>query len=135
MTTISELNRILLDLEDSPEGVGYDLRLNLSEIILRHLKSKGWTQRRLADESKKLESYITRVVHSQQNCSLDTIGEILYALGIRASLMENPQPMAISAAPMRITYSLDGTHGKENPIYRQKNTTKSKIQFEGYKEA
>lgn len=134
MTTISDLNRILLDFEDSPEGVGYDLRLNLSEIILRHLRSKGWTQRRLADESKKLESYITRVVHSQQNCSLDTIGEIFYALGIRASLVENPQTMTLTATPPRFTYS-DGTHGKENYIYRQENYTKNKIQIKGYKEA
>ena len=129
MTTISDLNRILHDFEDSPEGVGYELRLNLSEIVLRNLRSKGWTQRRLADESKKLESYITRVVHSQQNCGLDTVGKILHALGVRASLVQNPQQMSIAIAPLRITYSSDGTHGEENTIYEEESSTKDKVQF------
>lgn len=129
MTTISDLNRILHDFEDSPEGVGYELRLNLSEIVLRNLRSKGWTQRRLADESKKLESYITRVVHSQQNCGLDTVGKILHALGVRASLVQNPQQMSIAIPPLRITYSSDGTHGEEKTIYEEESSTKDKVQF------
>lgn len=128
MTTISDLNRILRDFEDSPEGVGYELRLNLSEIVLRNLRSKGWTQRRLADESKKLESYITRVVHSQQNCGLDTVGKILHALGVRASLVESSRQMSISTPSLRITYSLDGTHGEEETVYEEETDAEEIVQ-------
>ncbi len=128
MSTISDLNRILRDFEDSPEGVGYELRLNLSEIVLRNLRSKGWTQRQLADESKKLESYITRVVHSQQNCGLDTVGQILYALGVRASLVESSQQMSIATPSLRITYSLDETHGEEETIYEEEADAEEIIQ-------
>lgn len=128
MSTISDLNRILRDFEDSPEAVGYELRLNLSEIVLRNLRSKGWTQRQLADESKKLESYITRVVHSRQNCGLDTVGQILYALGVRASLVENPQQISVAAPPLRITYSSDGSHGEEETVYEKESDAQEIVQ-------
>jgi transcriptional regulator with XRE-family HTH domain len=63
-----------------------DLRLDLAEIILRALNERGWTQRQLADAAGMREQYVTRVIHSSQNCTVDIIGRLLFALQVKAKL-------------------------------------------------
>lgn len=127
MVTIRELNRILNRFTDSPEGVEYELRMNLAEIIIQNLKRHGWTQRKLADEAGKAESVITRIVHGQQNCSFHTVGEILYALGARASLIQNISETAATFGNLRFPQQYtEDTHGKEE-ISRHEDSTQEAI--------
>jgi AraC-like DNA-binding protein len=78
----------LNDADNSPEGRGYELRLDLADIVLRHLDDKRWTQNRLANAAGIKPSYLTRVIHSNTNCTFDTAGRILHALDVRAKLVE-----------------------------------------------
>jgi plasmid maintenance system antidote protein VapI len=88
MSSIPDLLKDLNDLEKSAGGVEYDLRLDLSEIILRHLSEKGWTQRRLAAATGMKPSFVTRLIHSSNNWNCRTAARICHALGVRPKLME-----------------------------------------------
>lgn len=117
MVRIAELNRRLREFQDSPRGFGHELRMNVAEIVMRNLKQKPWTQRELAEAAGKGESYITRIVHGQQNCSLDTVGALLYALGVRASIVEDAPAKAVGSVAHSLT--LDTTHGQEEIVYQE----------------
>ena len=88
MTRRGAFLRALDGFKRSPEIYGLELRLNLAQIILRELRRRGWTQRDLAERSGLKESYISRVLHSDANCTFDSVGRILFSLGIRATLDE-----------------------------------------------
>ncbi len=81
---LAELDRF----DQTSESVGLELRLSLAETILRHLKAKGWTQAMLARKAGVKEPFISRVLHSNANCTLDTAGKLLFALGVRACFEE-----------------------------------------------
>ncbi len=85
---VRDILRTLEEYEDSAGSVGLDLRLSLTEIILRDLRRRNWSQRELASRTSLKESYISRVLHSNANCTFDTAGKFLHALGIRARLQE-----------------------------------------------
>ena len=74
--------------EDSPEGVGFGLRADLSDIIARHLGERGMSQAQFAVAAGMKPQQLSRVIHSSANCTLDTAGRILHALGINAKLGE-----------------------------------------------
>jgi transcriptional regulator with XRE-family HTH domain len=89
MAKASDILRALEDYEQNdPESRGVLLRLNLAEIVLRRLDALGWTQAKLAEETGKKESFISRIIHSDANCEFDTAGRILFALGVEAELTE-----------------------------------------------
>jgi plasmid maintenance system antidote protein VapI len=91
MSTIRDLLNDLAEFEESPDSAGYDLRLDLADIILRHLDGKDWTQRRLAEAAGMKPPFITRVTHAAQNCTFDVAGRLLFALGVKARLIEDVQ--------------------------------------------
>ena len=83
---IKNILQAIEDLEDSPLGRSYDLRVDLAGILLRNLKEKGWTQRDLARAAKMKEPQVSRILHSNVNWTVDTIARLLFALKIRARL-------------------------------------------------
>lgn len=91
MSTIQDILNDLKEFENSPENAGYDLRLDLADIIVRHLDGQKWTQARLAKAAGMKDAYLTRVIHSAQNCTFDVAGRILHALGVQVRLMEVPK--------------------------------------------
>lgn len=88
MNDSHDLLKTLRDFEETEEGTGYELRLDVADIVLRHLDEKQWTQTRLAEAAKMRPSYLTRVIHSSTNCTLDTAGRIFFALGVKVKLVE-----------------------------------------------
>jgi transcriptional regulator with XRE-family HTH domain len=90
MATILDLRNELTKFKNSGPGVAHDLRLNLADVIFRHLQAKNWTQSDLADAAGVKAPYITRILHSSQNWTTETAGQILYALGIRLEFLEKP---------------------------------------------
>jgi ribosome-binding protein aMBF1 (putative translation factor) len=85
---IQEILRALREYEDTPESRGLGLRLNLAKVVIRALKRKGWSQRDLASASSMKESFISRVLHSNANCTLDTAGRLFHALRVNAHITE-----------------------------------------------
>ena len=87
---IRDLLRDLEDFDRDPASAGYDLRLDLADIVLRHLDGKRWTQKKLADAAGMKSPFITRITHAAQNCTFDVAGRLLFALGVKARLEEAP---------------------------------------------
>ncbi len=76
--------RALDGFNDNPQSVGMRFRLDLSKLICDALDAKGWTQRDLAREAGMKESFVSRVVNADSNCTFDVAGRLLFALGARA---------------------------------------------------
>lgn len=83
---LEELLRMGEDFDSSPEGYGYQLRLDFAEILWRSLRKFGWTQSRFAKEAGWSDSFVSNLIHASQNCELDTVGKALHTLGLRARL-------------------------------------------------
>ena len=88
MTSVKDLRKVLADFERTPESRGFDLRLALADLVIRHLRRKGWTQKKLAEEAGMKESFVTRIIHAEQNCTFDVAGRLLFGLDVRANLIE-----------------------------------------------
>jgi transcriptional regulator with XRE-family HTH domain len=95
------LLKALDEFEATPESRGYDLRLSLSTLVAKRLKAKGWTQKQLADATGMKESFITRIVHADSNCTFDVAGRILFALGVAAEFKEAGPAVRLSRAGHR----------------------------------
>ncbi len=63
------------------------LREDLSGILCRELNRRNWTQQFLADKAGFSRQYISKVLHCRANCSVDTIGRLLFAVGGRGVLV------------------------------------------------
>ena len=85
---IRDLLSDIAEFEAAPESAGHELRLDLAEIVLRHLDGRQWTQRKLADAAGMKSPFITRITHAAQNCTFDVAGRLLFALGVKAKLVE-----------------------------------------------
>lgn len=111
---IASILNTLAEFNKTEEAAGMELRLSLSELILKNLKRKGWTQRELADAAQVKESLISRLVHADSNCTLDTAAKVLFALGVRVSLEETASTLGQSKASTGgiIRLARDGTHGQ-----------------------
>ena len=84
---IRELEKQIRQYDNTPDGYSDSLRLDLSEIVLRHLEG-GMTQVKLANKAGIKPQMITRIVHAVSNCTFETAGKILFALGVKAKLTE-----------------------------------------------
>ena len=88
MASVKDLLDILNEFKNTPESRGIDLRLDFADIILKQLDEKGWTQKQLAEKIGKKESFISRIIHAESNCTFETVGCILFALDIKVELQE-----------------------------------------------
>lgn len=88
---IDDIRKALERYKQTPDSVGMELRLSFAEIVLRILRQKGWTQCQLAERARLKPPYISRVLHSNANCTFETAGKILFALGARGTLRETRQ--------------------------------------------
>ncbi len=88
MATKRDLLAILDASKRKPQSAGYRLRLQLADLLLRQLRAKGWTQKQLAKAARMKESFITRVIHAESNCTFDVAGRLLFAAGVSAALAE-----------------------------------------------
>jgi len=86
MTKAKDLLRILDEFEATPESVGIDLRLDLADLIIAQLDRKRWTQKRLAQRCGMKESFVSRIIHAESNCTFDVAGRLLHALGVKPKL-------------------------------------------------
>ncbi len=118
MATTRELLDNLSHFERQPQSAGFDLRFDLSKIVLREIARKGWTQKQLAEAAGMKESFITRIVHGATNCTFEVAGRILFALHIKAKLIEDEAVEQASTVPARhhLTFLQESTNGDEEII-------------------
>ena len=91
MANPKNLLMLLTEAEQQPSSAGLDLRLALSKLVLAALRRKGWSQKQLADAAGMKQSFVTRVVHADQNCTFEVAGRMLTALGVNATLVSNEE--------------------------------------------
>ncbi len=89
MASDNTLEQLLSKYNETPDSVGYLLRLNLAEMVMTGLWRKHWTQKQLADAAGMKESFIARIIHADSNCTFDVAGRLLFALNIDAELPKN----------------------------------------------
>ena len=85
---LNDLRTDLKNFNATPDALAMELRLDLAGIIVARLKTLGWTQRDLAQATGLKESFISRIIHSNANCTLSTVATILAALDVRATLSQ-----------------------------------------------
>lgn len=95
---VKSLLHSLEDFKKTHESVGLELRLSFAEFIIDQLDQKGWTQKQLAKKAGMKEPAISRVIHSDANCTFETAGKLIWALGIRAKISEVTTDVATEAA-------------------------------------
>src|SRR5829696_2389996 len=105
MASTQDLLKHLRDFEEQPSSRVYELRLSLAAIIIRNLKEKNWTQRQLADVAGMKESFVTRILHSDSNCTFDVAGRLLFALNVHAEFVEAHAAALPTARRVESTFS------------------------------
>ncbi|MCW5766709.1 MAG: helix-turn-helix transcriptional regulator [Phycisphaeraceae bacterium] len=83
---------LVQDADAQPDAAGIDLRLDLAHAIVRRLDALGWSQNELAQRCGLKPSFISRLIHSDSNCSFSTAARVLSALGVRPRLTIVPDP-------------------------------------------
>ena len=116
MTKARDLLRILAQFEESTQSVGIDLRLDLADLVMKHLDLKGWTQKMLAEKTGMHESFISRIIHADSNCQFEVAGRIMHALGVRIKLQQ--------AASDRLPFARPGSTAGSTPfVLKSQDTT------------
>ena len=68
------------------EGKALRIRLDLAKLMLQEMKANGWTQGRLAKEIGWKDSFLSNVIHGDQNWTTETYGRIAHALDMNLEL-------------------------------------------------
>ena len=89
MTQIERLHERLRRFNATPEGRSETLRQDLSAIMIRRLGELGWTQKQLAQRCGKTESFISRLIHTDTNCTFEVAAHVLHALGAQPRLVDD----------------------------------------------
>ena len=116
---VEDILRALDEYNSEEASIGLEMRLSLAEIVLGQLRCRGWSQRDLAERTGLQESYISRVLHSNANCTFGTAGKLLFTLGIRARLQVVTNASAClffpqdSSGSLRLTLARGQTNGEE----------------------
>ena len=82
MSLLKNLQKTLADHEQDPLSTGMELRVGFAKLVLDEMDRKKWNQRTLAKAAGMKPSFISRVIHSDSNCTFEVAGRILHALGI-----------------------------------------------------
>lgn len=129
---IQDILKGLEDFNKSPEGHALDLRLNLADLIIAKLKEKGWTQSQLAQKTKWKDSFISRLVHADENFTTETEARVLHALGIEPALTEKTSTTAPIHRWLRWAH---GTSEDSIPVQKETDTIDDQENFKIKKQA
>lgn len=76
-----------------------DLKLDIAEAIDAHLKSKGMSQKDLAQAIGKSEAEVSKWLSGLHNLTLRSIAKMQYALGERVISVTIPEVAAVNTFP------------------------------------
>ncbi|MCW5775814.1 MAG: helix-turn-helix transcriptional regulator [Phycisphaeraceae bacterium] len=116
---LSRIQRKLAEYQATPEGFGNSLRHDVAMLIVDRLEELGWHQRDLARVLGKPDSFISRLIHSDSNCTVETIGEVCHALGIKPLITaRESRPTTALHAETRVPVieATGDSHGEEEIV-------------------
>ncbi|MCA9312058.1 MAG: helix-turn-helix domain-containing protein [Phycisphaerales bacterium] len=100
MKQIERLHQRLRHFNATPEGRSQTLRADLATIMIQRLSELGWTQKELARRCGKPESFISRLIHTDTNCTFEVAAHVLHTLGVQPRLVNaDTLPAAHPQAP------------------------------------
>lgn len=114
----------LHEFENSPQGVGFDLRLDLSDIIVQACMTGGWTHKQIAEKAGMKPSQLSKIVHGSANCTFDVAGRVLFALGLQGKLVTTPMVVRGSTPSPRARNSHPSGTPKPNGEFKPNGTLK-----------
>lgn len=121
---IAKLNKKLSEYSKSSEGISLELRLSFAEMIYAELDRKGWTQRKLCQESGMADAVVSNILHGDRNFTVDTAGKLLSAIGLRARFTEQMDAQG-NAQALKLRLTED--HGEPQII--NESGTGSKVEY------
>lgn len=124
---LDDLNKLSEEFDASFKGDDADLRLDLAEIIWRGLQRKGWSQRRLSQESGLADAVISNIMHGNRNWRCATAARIIHALSTKVCLKET---MNLAVPVDQFNWRLHSIDGEINPISSEEHTSGQKITFQ-----
>ena len=83
-----QIRSAIENFEKTEESRVLEIQLSLTRLVIKGLKEKGWTHSLLARELGFSNRIIERLLHGDENWTVETAGKILFALGIKAELKE-----------------------------------------------
>lgn len=89
--SVQDLHDILAQWDANPRSAGVKLRLDLSLLVIQRLNKNGWTHKQLAEKAGVTPWLISRIVLADANCTFETAGRILFALGVKPKLRATPK--------------------------------------------
>jgi len=90
-SSVEKLRERFRKLENDPLFVAEELKLAFAEDLVRLLEARGLKQTELAEKLGTGRGYVTRVLRTDYNLSLETMAKIALALDARISLRMLPR--------------------------------------------
>jgi transcriptional regulator with XRE-family HTH domain len=73
-------------LEDDPRFIAEEVKLAFADDLVRLLEARGLKRTELAEKLKTNRGYVTRILNTEYNLTIETMAGIAHALGARISL-------------------------------------------------
>ena len=80
----------LASYDNTPQGRGVDLRLDLAKILLDGIVERRWTKAKLAQAAGMKPSQLTPLLKGERNFTSEVAGRLAFALGQRFCLITRP---------------------------------------------
>lgn len=90
--------------------------------VLETLKAKKMTQKELADRMKVTPQFVNKVVKGQENLSLETIGKLGQALGVKLIEVASEESKSV-----QVTYNIEQAY-EVLELFRKEMFTKATVQ-------
>ncbi len=82
------LQSLVRDFDKTEEHCVLKIKLSLTRLVIKGLEEKGGTQSRLASELGYSMPLLHRLLHGDENWTVETAGRLLFAIGIDAEIKE-----------------------------------------------
>ena len=91
--SVSRLRELLDAHRQTPESVAHEFRLSVGELVISGLHDLGWTQKDLARSAGVSEALVSRFLNGDHNWTSESVGKLLFPLGIRVRAQRAPKPV------------------------------------------
>lgn len=116
-----ELSERCRDYQKTHEYWAMQLRLDLADLLTDHLRETGITQRELAAACGMKESFLSRIIHSDSNCTFDVAARVLHSIGVKPQLVDRDKHAdkgVVSTAACQNQYIKGTVHVGESKLGR-----------------
>ncbi len=89
-------------IEDDPRFAAEELKLAFAGELARTLEAKGIRRTELAEKLKTNRGYVTRILNTEYNLTIETMARVANALGARVALHLHPRDTGVEWSEVSI---------------------------------